>query len=53
MTKSGTVAWVAANVDAKSLKKPKSKALPFRVFALYEKIGDQWKLVQIQFSTSV
>jgi len=32
---------------------PKSKALLFRVFALDEKIGDQWKLVQIQFATSV
>ena len=53
VTKSGTVAWVAANVDARSLKKPRSKALPFRVFALYEKVGEQWKLVQIQFSTSV
>jgi hypothetical protein len=53
MSKSGAVAWIAANVDAKSLKKPKAKALPFRVFALYEKIADQWKLVQIQFSTSV
>ena len=53
MAKSGTVAWVAANVDAKSAKKPKAKALPFRVFALYEKIAGQWKLVQIQFSTAV
>ncbi len=53
VSKSGNVAWVAANVDARSLKKPKAKALPFRVFALYEKIGEQWKLVQIQFSTSV
>jgi len=53
MSKSKTVAWVAANVDAKSAKKPKAKAIPFRAFALYEKIGDAWKLVQIQFSTSV
>ena len=53
VTKSGTVAWIAANVDARSLKKPNAKALPFRVFALYEKIGERWKLVQIQFSTSV
>ena len=53
MAKSGTVAWVAANVDAKSAKKPNAKALPFRVFALYEKVADQWKLVQIQFSTAV
>ena len=31
----------------------KSWAAGVRVFALYEKIANQWKLVQIQFSTSV
>ena len=53
MSKSGNVAWVAANVDAKPVKAPKTKALPFRAFALYEKTGADWKLVSIQFSTSV
>lgn len=53
MSRSGNVAWVAANVDAKPLKAPKAKALPFRAFALYEKTGSDWKLVSLQFSTSV
>lgn len=53
MSKSGNVAWVAANVDAKPIKAPKTKALPFRAFALYEKTGTDWKLVSLQFSTSV
>ena len=53
MSRSGNVAWVAANLDAKSVKAPKSKALPFRAFALYEKTGADWKLVSLQFSTSV
>jgi hypothetical protein len=52
-SKSGNVAWVAANVDAKPVKSPKAKALPFRAFALYEKTGADWKLVSLQFSTSV
>jgi hypothetical protein len=53
MSKSGKVAWVAANVDAKPVKAPKTKPLPFRAFALYEKTGSDWKLVSLQFSTSV
>ena len=53
VSKSGNLAWVAANVDAKPVKAPKSKALPFRAFALYEKAGTDWKLVSLQFSTSV
>jgi ketosteroid isomerase-like protein len=53
MSKSGNVAWVAANVDAVSVKHPKNPALPFRLFALYEKTGGAWKVVQLQFSTSV
>ena len=53
VSKSGNMAWVAANVDAKPVKSPKTKALPFRAFALYEKTGTDWKLVSLQFSTSV
>jgi len=53
VSKSGNLAWVAANVDAKPVKSPKAKALPFRAFALYEKAGADWKLVSLQFSTSV
>jgi hypothetical protein len=53
VSKSGNVAWVAANVDALQNKRPNAKAIPYRVFAIYEKTGTDWKLVQIQFTTSV
>ena len=53
LSKSGNVAWVAANVDAKPAKQKNARALPFRVFAVYEKIATTWKLVQLQFSTAV
>jgi hypothetical protein len=53
MSKSGNVAWVAANVDARPAANKKAKALPFRVFAIYEKTGSDWKIVSVQFSTSV
>jgi hypothetical protein len=51
VSKSGNIAWVAANVDAKSKKL--AKTFPFRVFVLYEKIATTWKIVQLQFSTGV
>lgn len=47
VTKSGTVAWIAADVDAVSAK---SKSTPYRVTVVYEKTGADWKLVQIHFS---
>ena len=53
MSKSGKFAWVAANVDAVQGKRPKAKAIPYRAFAIYELVGTDWKLVQLQFSTSV
>jgi hypothetical protein len=53
MSKSGKVAWVAANVDAGQVKRPKAKPIPYRVFAVYELTGTEWKLVQLQFSTAV
>ena len=53
LSKSGNVAWIAANVDAKPAKQKNARALPFRVFAVYEKIATTWKLVQLQFSTAV
>jgi ketosteroid isomerase-like protein len=53
LSKSGNVAWIAANVDAKPAKQKDAKALPFRVFAVYEKIATTWKLVHLQFSTAV
>ncbi len=53
VSKSGKLAWVAANVDAGQPKRPKAKAIPYRVFAIYELTGTEWKLVQLQFSTAV
>jgi hypothetical protein len=50
LTSSKTVAWVAANVDASSIKKPKNPSEPYRVLALYEKTGSEWMLVQAHFS---
>ncbi|CAN5730420.1 hypothetical protein BH11MYX3_BH11MYX3_37720 [soil metagenome] len=53
LSRSGKVAWVAANVDASQVKRPKAKPIPYRVFAVYELTGTDWKLVQLQFSTAV
>ena len=53
LSKSGKVAWVAANVDALQNKRPKAKAIPYRMFLIYELVGTNWKLVHLQFSTSV
>jgi hypothetical protein len=50
VTKSKTVAWVAANVDSTSAKKPKDKPVPYRLFAIYEKTGAEWKLVHANFT---
>jgi ketosteroid isomerase-like protein len=49
ITPSGTIAWVAANVDAVSRKKPGAPA-PYRVTAIYEQVGGAWKLVNLHFS---
>lgn len=45
-----SVAWVAANVSARSLKKPKAKPTYYRVLMVYEHAGDSWQLVQASFS---
>ena len=50
VTASKTVAWIAANVDATSQKKPKDKPTPYRVLFLYEKTGTAWQLVHAQFA---
>jgi ketosteroid isomerase-like protein len=50
LTSNHAVAWVAANVDAISQKKPTDKPVPYRVLFLYEKAGAGWKLVQAHFS---
>ncbi len=51
VSRSGTVAWLAANVDG--MPHGSTSALPFRVFAIYEKTAAGWKVVQMQFATSV
>lgn len=53
ISKSGNLAWVAANVDATSVKNAKMKPIPFRVFAVYEKSSAGWKVVEVEFSTAV
>lgn len=50
VTASKNVAWVAANVDATSLKRPKDPPQPYRVLAVYEKTPTAWKLVLLSFS---
>jgi hypothetical protein len=50
LTKSQTVAFVAANVEAKSMKNPKAAASPYRVFAIYEKTVLSWRLVSLHFA---
>lgn len=50
LTSSKTVGWIAANVDAKSARKPKDKPVPYRVLFLYEKKGTAWRLVSANFS---
>jgi len=50
LTSSKTVGWVAANVNAKSPKKPKDKPVPYRLLFIYEKKGTEWKLVNAHFS---
>jgi hypothetical protein len=49
VTTNKQVAYLAANVDAVSAKKPGDKASPYRILAVYEKQGT-WKLVQLHFS---
>lgn len=48
VTKSKTVAWIAADVDARSAKSKASA--PYRLTVVYEKAGTEWKIVQIHFS---
>jgi len=45
---SRSVAWVAANVDARG-KKDK-RATPYRALFVYEKLASGWQLVQLHFS---
>lgn len=50
ITGNGQLAWVAANVDATSLKKKGAKATPYRAFFIYEKGASGWQLVVAHFS---
>src|SRR5258708_1433310 len=47
-TKSKTIVWLAADVDARAKKS--TKPTPYRVTAIYEKTGGDWKIVQLHFS---
>lgn len=47
---SGTVAWVAANVDA--AKKGSKTTTPYRVSAIYAKTAAGWQLVVLHFSSA-
>jgi hypothetical protein len=42
----GTVAWVAANLDATSA----AGTTPYRALFIYERRAERWMLVQAQFS---
>ncbi len=48
VTKSKAVAWIAADVDARSAKSKTTS--PYRLTVVYEKTGTEWKIVQIHFS---
>jgi hypothetical protein len=50
VTKSKTVAWIAADVEAKSLKSKSGTTTEYRLTVVYEKTGSEWKVVQIHFS---
>lgn len=47
------VAWIAMNLDAKSMKKPNDKTSPYRLLAILEKAGTAWKIVQLHFSVDL
>jgi len=50
-TSSKTVAWVAANVDARPAGKSAASATPYRLMCIYElDKANAWKLVAIAFS---
>jgi hypothetical protein len=47
------VAWIAMNLDAKSLKKLNAPADPYRLLVVLEKTGTAWKIVQLHFSVDI
>jgi hypothetical protein len=48
VVKSKGVAWIAADVDARSAKSKTTS--PYRLTVVYEKTGTEWKIVQLHFS---
>jgi hypothetical protein len=48
VTRSKAVAWIAADVEARSAKS--KTTLPYRLTVVYEKTGAEWKIVQLHFS---
>jgi hypothetical protein len=49
-TASQTVAYVAANVDARPAGKPDAKPVPYRALFVYEKVKGAWQLVHAHFA---
>lgn len=49
-TASKTVAWIAANLDARPAGKPDAKPAPYRALLIYEQKAGAWKLVAARFS---
>jgi hypothetical protein len=45
-----SVVWIAANLQATSLKKPTAKPTFYRGLFVYEHTGNAWQLVQLSFS---
>jgi hypothetical protein len=48
-----SVVWIGANVDATSVKHPKTPAMPYRLFAVYEHTAAGWQLVGASFGVIV
>jgi hypothetical protein len=46
----GKVVWIAANLSARGVKRPKDKPMPYRVLFLYEHAAAGWQLVQANSS---
>jgi hypothetical protein len=49
-TASKTVAWVAANLDARPVGKADARPNPYRALFIYEQKASGWQLVAAQFS---
>jgi hypothetical protein len=46
---SGSVAWIAADLDATRVGDPKHAVMTYRALFVYEHAGNAWRLVQAQF----